>query len=161
LDVNTVSSKDYRDFFSLFENYIYIVLFIFFVIYIFIYFNYYYGKLYFSLVNIYNYVEIWYDKPILPIMLGKLEEPKCIYKCKCLKTIFCPFSNSYYFLKIDIKEGKELSEEDITRLKINKNYIKDIIILKGKHCKERTTDCIEKPNDNKIKYCPKCNYTFK
>jgi hypothetical protein len=63
-------------------------------------------------------------------------------------------------MKTDIKEGKELSEEDITRLKLKKKYIKDLLILKDKYCKERTTDCIEKPNDNNIKYCPKCNYRF-
>jgi hypothetical protein len=162
IEVNTVSNNDSMDLFSLFEKYLYITLFIFLVIYIYIYLNYYYGKIKFSLENLFNYsyAEIWYDKSILPIMTANYEEPECIYKCKCLKSICCPLSDFNKYIKIDVEEGKVLSEEEINILKLRNEYIEDVVKRINNYCKDRTTDCIEKPNDNKIKYCPKCKYRF-
>jgi hypothetical protein len=164
IEVKTVPSEVPQYFFSLFENYKYIALFLFLVFSIYVYLNYLYGKIYFSLKNIFNYnsVVICYDNYILPTMVGKYEEPECLFKCYCSKIFNCPLSEFNKQIKISVEKekGEVLYEEITTNFEFNIKYVNDTLIIKDIYCNQPSIHCKEKPIDSNIKYCPKCKYRF-
>jgi hypothetical protein len=103
-------------------------------------------------------VDIGHDNSILPTMIDKYEQPECIFKCYCSKIIYCPEFNKQ--TNISIKREEKLSEEKTINLESKIIYINVSLILKDIYCNQPSMHCKKKPNDPKIKYCPKCKYRF-
>jgi hypothetical protein len=154
-DVNRVTNEAHQDFLFLFENYKYIAIFIFLVISIYIYLKYYYGIFNSALVlpalvqwtkagetlipfprtragkreldNTSEPDNTYYDDYLLALTINKDEDPKCIFKCECSKSIYCPYSELNKQTTTNVKEGEILSENKKSKLKTMKIYIKDAI----------------------------------
>jgi hypothetical protein len=123
-DVNTVANEAPQYFLSLFENYKYIAIFIFLVISIFIYLKYYYGIFNSALDNTSEPDDTCYDDYLLALTIDKDEDPKCIFKCECSKSIYCPYSELNKQTNTNVKEGEVLSENKKSKLETMKIYIK-------------------------------------